>query len=35
VYAGWLDEYDRPDKAELIRVQIELEPVRAPRRAVQ
>ena len=28
-FADWLDENDRPDEAELVRVQCELEPVRA------
>ena len=27
-FADWLDEHDRPDEAELIRVQCELEPIR-------
>ena len=27
-FADWLDEHDRPTEAELIRVQIELEPIR-------
>src|SRR2546430_569314 len=27
-FADWLDEHDEPDRAEFVRVQIELEPVR-------
>ncbi len=27
-FADWLDEHDRPERAELVRVQVELEPVR-------